>query len=157
MNNQILNYDKNKYPLTQEQKKLKNNWFAFTIFRQAWIFMTLSLVSIIPLQAGQNKMEFYSSFINSLVGSIIYIFILYICAYKKPGTRFLTIALIGTAMQFAKSFDSSTLLHFDWWVTPMAILDIVLFIWWYVLSFKVKKLNSKIATGRLIDGLPSLH
>lgn len=155
MNNQILNYDKNEYPLTQAQKKLKNNWFALTIFRQSWFFMVMGFVYLTTPHAEQNKMEFYSSFINSLVGSIIYIFILYICAYKKPGTRFLTIALIGTAMQFAKSFDSSTLLHFDWWVTPMAILDIVLFIWWYVLSFKVKKLNSKIATGRLIDGLPS--
>jgi hypothetical protein len=152
MNNQILNYDKNEYPLTQAQKKLKNNWFALTIFRQSWFFMVIGFVYLTTPHAEQNKMEFYSSFISSLIISIIIISILYVCAYKKPGTRLLTIALISTAMQFAKSFDL-TLFYLDWWVILIYLLDIILLLWWYILTFKVRKLNSKIARGTPIDGI----
>lgn len=140
-----------QYDFTEKERLLRKEWLLLTIF--LYFVLTPFHIAHFVLNSfsTQNTQEFkgllpvlilciFYAFFASL-----YFFVLYKCAYKKPGTRYLTFLLIVTALSILRQLVYLTL--------SFSILDLCISVvsllgssWWYFLSYKMRELNQKIKT-----------
>ena len=137
------------YKFTEEQKKLREHWLKGIIFITIiWPVLYLC-VSVITLPSGQvvDRTEFVTLLFGTILGSSLFVLILYLVAYKKPGTRFLTV-LIAVILPFSIFKSLIDLIQAFSENTPVLsiaqLLEILLMGWWYKLTLKFRKLNDQI-------------
>jgi len=139
------------YPLTEKQEKLKKNWLNLTIFRQCWFFLNICISPFIfPLDATLDQDKYLIEVVTTAIVSLLCIVVLYINAYKQPGVKLLTIVLCLSLGQLG---NLGHLLFADVPI-PLSlmifiILDAGFFIWWWRLTFKVRRLNHLIQSTSL--------
>src|SRR5258708_23597106 len=121
--------------IDDKEKQVRKHW-AFALFGNIGFFLLLAFLVIV---SGRDALISSALFVVSLSS----MYILYRCAYKKHGTCLLTINLIFQPFYFIKIvFD---ILHTtDALSMSILLLDSALYIWLYVLSFQLRKINEKI-------------
>jgi len=69
---------------------------------------------------------------------------LYRCTYVKPGVKFLTFALIvGPLLKLKATFDALKAGHDLVTLFALAV-NLGFYVWWYVLSLQMRKMNKRI-------------
>ncbi len=134
-----------QYDFTEKQKLLRKAWliltimmyFVFTPFRMGYLTLNFA-------PAGDKGLIFILSMISLFAFfSTLYFCILYRCAYKKPGTRILTVVLILAALGILRELGSlsksPSLLDFCF-----SFVALLMSSWWCVLSYGLRKINHEI-------------
>lgn len=141
--------DYKNYSFSQKEKKIRKRWLNLTIFTHIFIpsiflllgilassiYKSLSLVIGIPVFAILIFLSFY---------------ILYHCAYQKLGTRYLTFCIILGSLNeirnLGKTIVSSDLLTLPTskYLFLLEVISFAISVYWYVLSFQLRKMNKKI-------------
>lgn len=121
--------------MSEKDKKTRRHWLIATLVYFLGFPALLFLMFVIL--AG-DRLATIALFGLILILSSIPFWIIYHCAYRKPGTKWLMFYLIILPIQFVSSLQS---LRED----PRAWLGIIIglpiCIWWYVLSLKLRKIN----------------
>lgn len=138
---------KDIYQLTSNEKNLKKSWLYLTILRAVWRFLqAYSIPFFLPTGVVLDESKYMNHLIGTGIGSLVAVGILYVCAYKSPGVRLLKLILIASFIflgieihDFMISMDIS-----DPWSLVSIVTEMVLFVWWYWLTFKLAALNYRI-------------
>lgn len=140
------------HEIDQSDKKVRKHWLLATVC--LWGYNQLSLLFTLlddsdwgPIPHEESLYFFSTSIVRYLIPTLL---ILYF-AYKKHGTKFLTICLgIGMlqTIQWSKiTFLNLERFHNTYFIVK-AILDISIFIWWYILSFKLRSINMHLQMSK---------
>lgn len=102
-------------------------------------------MTMLSFQAGiASGEDLIISFIDALIIRPLFFLILYRTAYKKYGTRFLTLCLaIGFFKMFAIALVALNTMD-DIWIFGALLVDVSLYGWWWILSLKLRKMNKII-------------
>lgn len=74
----------------------------------------------------------------------IWIFVYYMCAYRKPGTRLLTFTLFMVPLSLAINAMLVTSKIIPLEKSGLYPLQLILAIWMYILTWKMRKINKKL-------------
>jgi hypothetical protein len=141
--------DYKSYTFSAKDTKIRKRWLNLTIFTH------LLLPSIIVF-VGIFASTIYHSF-SLIIGIPIFAILVFLsfytllhCAYRKLGTRYLTfciiLGIINTIRDAGKTIASSDLqtLPANKYLFLLEAVAIAISIYWYVLSFQLRKMNKKI-------------
>jgi hypothetical protein len=135
---------------------LKKNWMVLSIVYCIYtalvaIFTFYSQyahnLSIMTVQKPNADAILNNVLITLIIGSIVinglFLWALYACAYRKPGTRFLTFVIyfFGVVIAFNILFLISrhmTMTFVEW---TSLLFSYGLFIVWYIMTIKVRNIN----------------
>lgn len=138
------------YQLTEEQRKQKRNWLSWTVFRCVWTVVNMCVFPfVLPTNMLIGKNEYVAVLAGTVIGSLIFLASVYMCAYRKPGTRLLQVLLIVSPIQFVNNviqtlFGRTFSSNGDIWILVITLSEIGFFLWWYWLTSKLKTLNYQI-------------
>lgn len=128
--------------------------------RKQWLFWLfgLTLVNIVsflidfPARTLSGSILTKSLLLVQAIGCpLVYNYILYKCAYKKPGTKLLSFIIVASPILFVIGIFMFGFLIMKGdmpgpsplsWI--MMILNQVLFFRWYYVCFKMKKINLRL-------------
>jgi hypothetical protein len=130
--------------LNSHEKSLKKQWLVISIIAiLAWPLITLGFMSFISRKEHIPAEVYWIYFAVAFLTVLIF-YVLYRCAYVKPGVRFLTFVLIvGPLLKLKATYDALKVGHDH--VTLIAlVVNLGFYAWWYILSLKLRKMNKKI-------------
>jgi peptidoglycan/LPS O-acetylase OafA/YrhL len=137
--------------MNEEDKKIRKYWFGLL-----WGLYALNAITTVFLQlyfdfstgAVSGNIRYWT-----VAFSLLYMlasnYILYRCAYKKPGTKFLTVCLIITVISlvgmpiayfFGKLYPYDQIPYYGVYL----FLTEVAGVFWALLCWKMRKLNKKL-------------
>lgn len=142
--------------LTEKEKLLRKEWLIFNIIG----YFIMPIINIVFGYGNQISTGTPEKFSTALAGglfvlffSFIYFLLNYQCAYKKPGTKLLTLSLalfiLGLLGSFITLFKISSTLE-----VCIFIIQFAFSTWWAILTFKMRKLNHQIKLRGSILNLP---
>ncbi len=138
-----------QYDFTEKEKLLRKEWLILSVILY-FVFSPLLIAQLI-LNSAQSTPEL-KGLLPVLIALVfcaffasLYFFILYRCAYKKPGTRYLTFLLIVTSLSILRQLVSLTL-SFSILDLCISVVSLLGSVWWCFLSYKIRELNQKIKT-----------
>ncbi len=148
------------------------------VLRKSWLWMTLLCYT---LPSALFWMEMFAAqpdcvkvwigcFVFTFVLQVPFLLVLWHCAYRKYGTKYLTLVLLtapfgmlvgaisffvpsveeGMRHYFANSLTTFSLsLHetqivWGWVFIAAYLISMGVWVWWYILSFKLRRMNKKI-------------
>jgi hypothetical protein len=123
------------------EQRDRDRWFAFSVigficsifFDFLWCFLSI--------------MNSFASIVN-IVECLVLWFLLYRCAYKKPGTRFLTFWMIMQLVVLLKMVELMPIIlaKSDFFVLNLCLAPIgfVFVVVGFCLNFKLRKINVRI-------------
>ncbi len=129
---------------TPKEKSLRKQWLVFSLIAiVAWPIVTLGFLAYVNFKTAVPA-SIYFVYISVILITAAVFYILYKCAYKKPGIRFLTFCLIvgpllklqGAVGTLKQAHDNTTLLAL--------IINLAFYAWWFILSLKLRKMNKAI-------------
>lgn len=131
----------------EEQQKIRKRWLFWAIkftFALTLLFsLILAALSFLSEEGAQ-----WSLFVFACVGLIIgslYLYILYRCAYVKPGTKFLLFALIAGGISIASIiFNFFTQPIEDGMDLGFRVTDLIFESWIFYLNFLMRKINLSV-------------
>ena len=129
---------------TPKEKSLRKQWLIISLIAiLAWPIITLAFMSYISMKEHVPQ-GVYLVYLAVALITILLFFILYRCAYVKPGIRFLTFCLIiGPLLKLKATIDALKVGHDH--VTLIALFaNLAFYVWWYILSLKLRKMNKRI-------------
>lgn len=136
------------YKMNQKEEKERKHWLLVTSFYLVFYpILVLAILAVISEMVPALEKWFYESLVDILSGlllGLIQLWLIWRCAYKKPGTALLTVWLVTAPILNLSSVAKSLLGSCDVWSIVLAICDIVVCAWWYILSLKLRKLNKKL-------------
>lgn len=138
----------NSYQLDSNDKKLRKNWLFIAFIKYLGLpILALALIGILSTKFDFDEKIFYG-YIFFLIAGIIWLPILYYRAYKKYGTillgLFLIIGPFAMLKSLLESFSALTQLKAPMHEYLLILVDLAVFVWWYVLCYNMRKLNKKI-------------
>jgi hypothetical protein len=146
----------------KNEQKIRRHWLIATLCIYLGLPITwFSLVFLIadmsqPMTASGALQLLIMLLIPSLIITLL-IWAFYHCAYKKHGTRFLTfcllVSLLISARQLYKIFLMGSI---DFYELVAFLVNLPLFLWWVITSFKLRSLNKKLQM-RALDCQEYLH
>ncbi len=102
------------------------------------------------LSTSANTSPLWATCIGHLVAFAFF----YYCAYYKPGTKLLTFSLFFIPLGILQAFAIySAFLQMEWLAGMFLSVDLILNLWWYVLTFKLIKIN-EILQIKVIASMP---
>ena len=122
--------------------------------RQKWLISTVvyfflypvSVFTVFYLLSIQHPFP-RQSLLASLgitIAGLVMVWALYECAYKKHGTKLLSFCLLA-GQTFVLVRNIHLLSHpFDLWATLALVVEFSLYIWWRILSLKLKHYNKLV-------------
>lgn len=135
--------------MNEKELKIRKQWLLLlitsTVLTLICNIVCISTDSSLPLSPA--SMYFLRAF--TTLFPLGWSLLLYRCAYKKPGTKFLTVLLFLTpatyiAMAGVYIFRTVQLPSTAWWYWGYNLLTTGLAIWWYTLHWKMRTINKKI-------------
>lgn len=130
--------------INKSEEKTRKHWllstFCFLVFYPLTLFAFFAILSHwlpIPKNTGIGLIAHAFTGLFSL-------WIVWHCAYKKYGTRLLTFWLIIIPFKQLASIVEVLKETWDLWTIFFLALDIGVFLWWYLLSLKMRKVNKSI-------------
>lgn len=134
--------------LSPEEKALRRRWLILSMI-VIWVWPLISLgflvyeVTTKHLPFETYSMYFWVYLAVTLLAAVIFC-VLYRCAYVKPGVRFLTFLMIVWPLLKAKAITDAVMTGHDYVSWISIVVNVSFFVWWYVLSLKLIKLNKRI-------------
>ncbi len=112
-------------------------WLVLYPFAVCTIFFSLSIWIQMPD-------DVITAPLSRAVGGLISMPLIWYFAYKKLGTKLLIFWLvISPGIQLTNSIESLMATRSSWMIMYVAI-DAGVFLWWYLMSLKVRKVNKTI-------------
>ncbi len=130
--------------LNPHEKSLRKQWLVISIIAiLAWPLITLGFMTFISRHEHIPAGIYWVYFVVALLTVLVF-YLLYRCAYVKPGIRFLTFVLIvGPLLKLKATIDALKVGHDH--VTLIALIaNLGFYVWWYYLSLKLRQMNKKI-------------
>lgn len=106
------------------------------------IFVFAFLNFMFPRSLTNNEL-FYQT-LGSVIGNFIGLWIFWHRAYRNHGLFLLTCLMVLGPVHMFVTLKSLFNHSYEWWAIGAMLIDIVLYVWWYVLSVKLRKINRKI-------------
>ncbi|HEY5235512.1 MAG TPA: hypothetical protein VIJ14_04990 [Rhabdochlamydiaceae bacterium] len=133
------------HSLNPHEKSLRKQWLVISIIAiLAWPLITLGFMSFISRKEHVPAGVYWVYFGVALL-TVLLFYVLYRCAYVKPGIRFLTFVLIvGPLLKLKATFDALKVGHDHVTLIALAV-NLGFYAWWYILSLKLRKMNKKIS------------
>ena len=140
--NNLLNF------LTENEKKTRKHWLRLTIFQHFFIPFLFTIGLTFYLFTTKHSLkESLTSIVAYLIVTIfnaLSFWWIYHCAYKKMGTALLGFFLIVTPISWSFIlWDIVQKPDAGGWFAVILFWPFI--IWWYVLSYKLRKMNKKAA------------
>ncbi|HEX2580076.1 MAG TPA: hypothetical protein VHK67_06725 [Rhabdochlamydiaceae bacterium] len=132
------------HSFTTHEKSIRKQWLVVSVIAiLAWPLIWLGFMSFISMKQPVPSEVFWICFMVTAITTAIF-YALYRCTYVKPGIKFLTFALIvGPLLKLKATFDALKAGHDP--VTLIAlVLNLGFYVWWYVLSLQMRKMNKRI-------------
>ena len=132
------------HAFNSHEKSVRKQWLILTIIALlAWPLLTLIFFTVLSKQE-QVPGSVYWIFVSMALLTVLFVYILYRCAYVKPGIRFLTFLLIvGPLLKIKATMDALKTGHDAVTLIALAV-NLGLYIWWYILSLQLRKMNKRI-------------
>jgi hypothetical protein len=132
------------HSLNPHEKSLKKQWLVISIIAiLAWPLITLGFMTFLSRKEHIPAGVYWVYFIVALLTVLVF-YVLYRCAYVKPGIRFLTLLLIvGPLLKLKATIDALRVGHDHVTLIALAV-NLGFYAWWYILSLKLRKMNKKI-------------
>lgn len=129
---------------TPQEKSLRKQWLIVSLLAIIGLpLVTLGMMVYMAVRVPVSAEIFYVYF-AVIALTILTFYILYRCAYKKPGIRFLIFCLIiGPLLKIQGAVNAFRVEH-DGLTVFAVIFNLAFFVWWYVLSLKMVKINKRI-------------
>ena len=126
---------------TAGEKSLRKQWLVLSwIAILAWPLVTLAFMGYVAMREHVPG-HVLGVFLGVAVVTAVVFYFLYYCSYVKPGIRFLTFCLIvGPLLKLKATVDALKVGH-DVVTVAALVVNLGFYIWWYVLSLKLRKMN----------------
>jgi hypothetical protein len=127
------------------EKSVRKLWLVISVIAiLAWPLITLGFMTFLSRKEHVPASIYWIYVIVALVTVGVF-YLLYRCAYVKPGTRFLTFVLIvGPLLKLKATVDALRMGHDH--VTLIAlVVNLGFYAWWYYLSLKLRQMNKRIS------------
>ncbi len=116
-----------------------------------WLFSSLCMLVLFPLivlgfmvtlskQIDIPESVLYECLIYVILG-ILSLWLIWYCAYKNPGTRLLTFWLFTSPIKRITQIGQELSESSDVLIIIPLIIESGIFLWWYLLSLKLRKIN----------------
>ena len=131
-----------------EEKAMRRRWLVLSMI-VIWVWPLISLGFLIYEVTTQHlpfeaySMYFWVYLAVTLLSAVIYV-VLYRCAYLKPGVRFLISLMIVWPLLKVKAIADAVKTGHDYLSWISIVVNVGLFVWWYILSLKLIKMNKRI-------------
>jgi len=113
-------------------------------WRKAWLWLLVlnPFINFVinPWQLGLTNLA-------GLCGCVIFSYVFYRCAYKKPGTRLLTFSLILLSISFAGDIIWAITSRF---ISEAEAISLVFLIFWTLSCYQLRKINRKLQIQRFL-------
>jgi hypothetical protein len=130
--------------------------------RKYWLFSSFCVFLFLPINwlfiaiassEGIKSSDLYSSlgcgiFVLIAVQVSIQLYAIWYCAYKKHGTKLLTCLLVLLPIS---RFAAWSVIPREPLIIVVTLIDVVICAWWFVLSLRIRKINKKIQTIRILS------
>lgn len=139
--------------LSAKDQKVRKQWLiALLVFSAPYLLAILAVLGMgaygyFSGDSSLNNLVFYA-IVGFLALSLLGVYIPYRCAYKSPGLILLTIYLIFVPLMVLMNV-------YRLWRNGFDIIPFVFFLfgtaisaWWYILSFKLRKINKNLRAQR---------
>lgn len=120
------------------------------MIRKMWLlsYIIISIGEFIFRYSQQISPELIAfdvvSLIFSGIGAFLIVYMYYRCAYKKPGTKLLTFSLVVFPIIVALKILLVVRGNVNLAQSGLHPLQMILAIWFYVLTWKMRKINKKL-------------
>ncbi len=138
--------------LTESEKKSRKIWLWIVIgFAVIEIFCDIfTLIDTTDACKVRTTAQIWAAFtvvIVRILSSLVPYFLLYYFAYKKMGTKYLTFVLLVNPLVFVKELlvqIPQIEKEYALFLIPYHVLFISTYIYWYVLGWRLRKMNKRI-------------
>jgi hypothetical protein len=113
-------------------------------WRKAWLWL-LMLNPLIHFFLNPWQLEL-TNFVG-LCGGLIFAYIFYCCAYRKPGTRLLTFSLVVITISLLSDIVLALTSRF---ISETGALSLVCVIFWLILCYQLRRINRKLQIQRFL-------
>jgi hypothetical protein len=122
--------------------------------RKLWLFSTFTLLVLNPLaylvffailsaEASLSK-ETLIAFLACTVKCGIPMLIIWHCAYRRYGTKLLTLWLFMTPFNIFALILAAFLAYSNVWVMACILIELFVCVWWFIISLKMRTINKTI-------------
>lgn len=134
--------------------KVRKQWLTTLILLTIIHFFYFCFHTPQPNEAPKWLNQFM--FANLLITPLIFNYIIYRCAYRKPGTKLLTFLMVIGPIVYLGSlaayfFGKIPIPPNTWWYWPYNVLDYALVAWWYLLHWKLRPINKRMQYLKKIE------
>lgn len=126
------------------ENRIRKHWLlsiaSFLVFYPIALFAFLSVMSMsisIPEDTLIEPLAY------ALAGSFS-LWLIWHCAYKKHGTKLLSLWMVISPLKMLASIVEYLKEPCNAWVISIVLIEISIFLWWWLLSFKMKAVNKTI-------------
>jgi hypothetical protein len=135
----ITNYSENR---------IRKHWLLSTAC--FLIFYPLALFAFVYFLSTRISIP-EDALIEPLAHTLVGLFSMWLiwhCAYKKHGTKLLSLWMVVSPLKMLASVVECLKEACNIWMITLFLIEISIFLWWWLLSFKMKAVNKAIQ-GRL--------
>lgn len=134
--------------ITTSENRIRKHWLISTasisvIFPLALFVFLCFLSAHITISHDELKDLLREPLVDAFKGSFS-MWLIWFCAYRKPGIKLLTVWLIMTPIWMLASTMKCLMESSDLWTVIAILVEFLIFLWWYVLSFKLRAVNKVI-------------
>lgn len=133
-----------------DDNKIRKHWLIFTSLN----YLTFPFLLLIKMANESESIDITQLVLGFCIMSCLCLMgflLIYHCAYKKYGNILLTFLLIVSPIRMVADIFQSLQESLDILSTILILLDSGIFLWWYALSLKLRKLNSKIRSQSMLS------
>jgi hypothetical protein len=128
--------------LDNENQKIRKQWLKYSLFY--FLAYPLLILAYFKNFVWNDLQSGLSTLSLGLISGLIFFGIPYYFAYKKSGTRWLTLCLFIGPFRVANEVLAYLKFSRDSWEISMLILDIIIYAGWYILTWKLRKVNRQM-------------
>lgn len=130
--------------INKSEEKVRKHWLFST-----WFFFFLYPIALFAFFAVLSEKVYipedaiYEQLVYAIAG-LIPIWLIWHCAYRKNGIKLLTFWLVVGPIKMLASIAEISNEPCNVWVNAFVAINIGLFIWWFLLSLEMRKVNKSI-------------
>lgn len=130
--------------ISKSEEKTRKHWLLSSVC--CFIFHPLAVGALFAvLSIGLSIPEdFFIGVLIEMLGGLFFLLVIWHCAYRKCGTKLLSFYLFGSSAKGLASMAKNVTEADDGCLIAFAVLDIVFFVWWCLMSWKLRKVNKSI-------------
>jgi hypothetical protein len=126
------------------ENRIRKHWLLSTA--SLLVFYPIALLafaSIMSMRISISEYTFIRLFAGVLAG-LTRLWLIWHCAYKKHGTKLLSFWMVVGPLQMIRAIVESLKGPCGAWDIVFVLIETLLFMWWWLFSFKMKTANETI-------------